>query len=146
MFFNSKANNTIIFIYIYRMNHRKAKSPSTLTFSQWSRKGYAVFASLGKVVRIGRIAVDVCRVAMLKTSAIKECIPALLIAEINHDEDDTSRHEPLWLTTLLQLMIIPVPAASEQYPVNNILSIHHNKRCRKGRLYSRPAPLFLFIL
>ena len=41
---------------------RKNKIPVTLVvFYRWSRKGYAVFASLGKVIKIAPQKVDICK-------------------------------------------------------------------------------------
>lgn len=40
---------------------------SLLYFSRWSRKGYAVFAALGKNVAISAVPIDVCESALLKS-------------------------------------------------------------------------------
>lgn len=37
-----------------------------ITFSKWSRKGFAVFASLGKVVKIAQLKVEICKQAIKK--------------------------------------------------------------------------------
>jgi hypothetical protein len=39
-----------------------------IVFSQWSRKSYAVFASLGKLLKIGCVKVDYCDKAIRKTN------------------------------------------------------------------------------
>ena len=44
---------------------------AVLYFSQWSGKGYAVFAALGRQVQIAGLALHICLCAMLK-SARKE--------------------------------------------------------------------------
>lgn len=41
-----------------------------IVFSQWSGKNYAVFASLGKVVKIGVLAIDICMQSIKKSSSI----------------------------------------------------------------------------
>ena len=38
------------------MNYRGFKIRKTYTFHQWKGEGYAVFASLGKLIRIGKLA------------------------------------------------------------------------------------------
>lgn len=43
-------------------------SISAVRFSQWSRKGYAVFAGLGKRIRISSLALHVCQCALLKSA------------------------------------------------------------------------------
>lgn len=38
-------------------------------FSRWSKKGYAVFAGLGKEIRIAVLAVHICACALLKSAS-----------------------------------------------------------------------------
>lgn len=40
-------------------------------FSQWSRKNYAVFAGLGKQIKISRVSADISDLALLKTNSCK---------------------------------------------------------------------------
>lgn len=40
----------------------------TVFFSRWSRKGYALFAAMGKQIRISRLAIHMCK-SVLLTSA-----------------------------------------------------------------------------
>lgn len=39
-----------------------------LNFSRWNRKGYAIFASLGREVKIGRLAIHICEMSLQKSS------------------------------------------------------------------------------
>ena len=41
---------------------------AVLYFSQWSGKGYAVFAALGRQVQIAGLALHICLCAMLKSA------------------------------------------------------------------------------
>lgn len=50
------------------MKTKLRKPEAILYFSQWSGKEYAVFAALGKSVRIAALAIHVCRAALLKTA------------------------------------------------------------------------------
>ncbi|MBI9065828.1 MAG: hypothetical protein JEZ09_00970 [Salinivirgaceae bacterium] len=50
------------------MQQKNYISKKSLTFSKWSRKGYAVFASLGKVVKIGQLNVEICKQAIKKNT------------------------------------------------------------------------------
>lgn len=50
-----------------RLSH--AYRPS-LWFKRWSRRSDAAFLSIGKVVHIGSLKVDICRMAMLKSGVI----------------------------------------------------------------------------
>ena len=47
-----------------------------IVFSQWSRKSYAVLASLKKVVNIARLSIDLCKSIQLKTSSV---IPFIIL-------------------------------------------------------------------
>lgn len=50
------------------MNKRAIRSGLMLCFSRWNRKGYAIFASLGRNVRIGRLAIHICEMSLQKSS------------------------------------------------------------------------------
>ena len=50
------------------MNKRAMRSGLMLCFSRWNRKGYAIFASLGRNVRIGRLAIHICEMSLQKSS------------------------------------------------------------------------------
>lgn len=50
------------------MNKRAMRSGLVLCFSRWNRKGYAIFASLGRNVRIGRLAIHICEMSLQKSS------------------------------------------------------------------------------
>jgi hypothetical protein len=45
------------------------KKNKIIVFTQWSRKNYAIFASLGKLIKIGQVSADICKLALKKTSA-----------------------------------------------------------------------------
>lgn len=45
-----------------------------IVFSQWSRKSYAVFASLKRVVNIAHLSIDLCKSALLKSSSVIQFI------------------------------------------------------------------------
>ena len=42
-------------------------------FSQWSRKGYAVFAALGKEVAFATVSINICERALLKSAKKGMC-------------------------------------------------------------------------
>ncbi len=56
------------------MKKKPGISKKNLVFSQWSRKNYAVFASLGKVVTIAHVSVDICNCSLKKNFANSEII------------------------------------------------------------------------
>jgi len=42
--------------------------PKSFVFSKWSRKKYAIFASLGKLIKIGNLSTIYCQKALLKST------------------------------------------------------------------------------
>ena len=50
------------------MNRRVMQSGLMLCFSRWNRKGYAIFASLGRNIWIGRLAIHICEMSLRKSS------------------------------------------------------------------------------
>lgn len=50
-----------------RADHTNKKR---IIFSRWSRKNYAIFASLNRVVNIARLSVDICVTSLLKTNTL----------------------------------------------------------------------------
>jgi len=69
------------------MNQARYISPDIFVFSKWSRKEYAVFASLGKLIKIGVLKADICQKALLK-----KLVDLKKIAKFteNLEEDDTA--------------------------------------------------------
>jgi len=69
------------------MNQQKYISPDIFVFSKWSRKEYAVFASLGKLIKIGVLKADICQKALLKKLVDLKKI-ANLSEDFEEDESD----------------------------------------------------------
>lgn len=61
------------------MNNSPAIPPKLFTFYQWSRKGFALFAALRLVVKIARLPVDVCALAIKKLKSTLLDIAANLL-------------------------------------------------------------------
>lgn len=52
----------------YPMNRkRRYRNSPSLLFTRWTRKSYAIFASLGRVVHIGRLSTDLCDSSLRKS-------------------------------------------------------------------------------
>lgn len=58
------------FISLPSMKRNRSTYQNPLVFSRWSRKAYAVFASLHKEVIVASLRFDVCQSAMLKCKNI----------------------------------------------------------------------------
>ncbi len=61
---------------------------SQLVFKQWSRKSYAIFASLGKEVSIGHLDIEICDQALLKDHQSYSACCAI------QEEKNTEKEDP----------------------------------------------------
>ena len=52
------------------MHKQRYIDKSAKWFSQWSRKAYAMFLSISKVVHIGRLSADISQQALLKSTGV----------------------------------------------------------------------------
>ena len=50
------------------MKVRATRFATLLRFSRWNRKGFAIFATLGREVRIGTLAIHICEMSLRKSS------------------------------------------------------------------------------
>ncbi len=69
-------------------------SQKSLVFSKWSRKNYAIFASLKRVVKIARLSVDICSSSLKKNASSILVILNNIVEEIKPEEDELE-FEPL---------------------------------------------------
>lgn len=62
-------------------------------FSQWSRKGYAVFAALGKEVAVAAVPINVCEQALLKSAK-----KGVVVQETDYTKECVLREEAMCQT------------------------------------------------
>jgi hypothetical protein len=92
------------------LNQQKFISPSIIVFSKWSRKAYAVFASLGRLIKIGVLKADICQKALLKGLVN---LGNIVKIEEDFEEDetalDTSVHDSLqFILSFLGLSVFQI--------------------------------------
>ncbi len=85
-------------------------------FKHWSRKGYAVFSSLGKQISIGRIIISVA----LLISGISEAILTELIKIYTKESEEEELDEVLTDESYLQLITVPVAECSRA--IDNLIN------------------------
>jgi hypothetical protein len=83
------------FIFALRMKGMNHISKKQIVFSQWSRKRYAIFASLGKVVKIARVSVDICNKALKKSITVS----GLAKGAIGFEKELSNALDKLWPET-----------------------------------------------
>jgi len=101
------------------MNRTQQAYRPTLWFKRWSRHADATFLSIGKVVHIGCLKVDICRMALLKSGvAGLEALMLRVFGGSNLDEvdDDMVEHgsieELLLAVNILPVQPKAIPAAA----------------------------------
>ncbi|WP_439182594.1 hypothetical protein [Carboxylicivirga taeanensis] len=83
----------------HQSQHINCKSVSR--FKKWSRKGYAIFGSLGHVVHIGRLSVDLVQWIGQVVLHVETTLQQAL--ELEQDDDDLKEiNEEALLTLVLQ--------------------------------------------
>lgn len=76
------------------MKFRNTISQNVLHFSKFSKKGYAIFCSLGNTVHISRLSVDICDKAILKDSdVISEPVTGVNLSSLKESDDDEGESE-----------------------------------------------------
>jgi hypothetical protein len=111
------------------MNQQTYISPSIFVFSKWSRKEYAIFASLGKLIKIGVLKADICQKALLK--GLVDLNNNVGIKE-DCEEDETELSSPdqnslqlilssLGLSVLQSYNLVSSTTSEKVNPLRNIL-------------------------
>ena len=113
-----------------------------IVFSRWSRKSYAIFCSLGKTVKIARLSIDICRMAMMKSAVLKE-LQQLFASPKNH-QDDATEQEPQPLTLLQWMLLVPANQTMETNPAGSIILYNLITGVCNGTNWCRANTLFYF--
>ncbi len=83
-------------------------SENALTFSRWTRKNYAVFVSLKKVIKIARLSVDICLAASHKNLSLIRILAYVLYTcktDEAFENDEFSVQELLLELTSVQVLV-----------------------------------------
>lgn len=75
-------NSKISLIFATQMRY-KTPIKKVIVFSQWSRKSYAVFASLGKMIKIGQVSADISDRSLAKTTSLNRALNHILSLKKN---------------------------------------------------------------
>lgn len=104
------------------MYQTKQKHIDTVVFSKWSRKSYAVFASLKKVVRIACLSIDICQSSLMKVPAAVRLLSMLGISDIENEDTDINEE---FDSLLLSLAVMPAIRTNNDIYIKNKL-INYN--------------------
>lgn len=87
---------------------------NAVRFRRWSRKAYAVFASLGKSISIGNLSVHMAGDSLFRKVELIKCI----ISGERENEPDAEEELPLLLTESI-LIVNFVSKSAGEYPAAN---------------------------
>ena len=114
---------------------------SALVFSKWTRKSYAIFASLGKLVTIAHLSIDICKSFFTQ----KKNILSLLTTNSEESENRDVEKDSLiweWLEKLmLEMGIISLDEAyysTEQNIIFGQSPYFTNRRIWTFSFYTKP--------
>lgn len=99
--------------------------PKVIYFSCWCRKGYAIFAAIGRQVLIAAVSLRICRSALLKTARKG----AIIISETCWDMEMPADVE---LETFLKMRNM-LPAMESVCPDKSISSEYRTRVCPNFR-------------
>jgi len=120
------------------MQFKTFKLNRQLVFSRWSRKPYAVFQGLGKVISIGRVSADICDATLTKSSTKQSLLKH---GFLNHygSVGVQSDNDPLeGIASLNKLLAIITYILTFSFPYKKDLNSSHIKG---GRISTCP-PFF----
>lgn len=106
---------------MHRNQHILSKK---LTFSKWSRKNYAAFVSLKKIIKIARLSIDLCIASSHKNIKLSSMLAFLLKGRktVNANQSDEPNPEGL----LIDLSLAQACTINEVIdPKNNIISTYN---------------------
>lgn len=108
------------------MNQQKYITTNIFVFSKWSRKEYAIFASLGKLIKIGVLKADICQKALLKG-----IVELGKIAEFKEDVDEDEN--ALDITDHDSLQFILSVLGLSVFSIFNLTSVTISKKVKPLR-------------
>lgn len=99
-------------------------STKSIRFRRWTRKSYAIFAGLNKVISIGKIKAGICDRTSLKTNSLS-VIDAIFVSNLLKTFDENEETEELlfenFLQANLQALTMDVPVYGlKQYYIRNL--------------------------
>lgn len=105
----------------------------SIVFHQWSRKGYAIFAGLGRHIIIAVLAVPVCYSSMLKTVVLTEATAYTSCSDCRTESDDGSPTMPAEM-----MEIISVASTDDEVAAAPDIVNQHFLNTLKQRLQGDP--------
>lgn len=110
------------------MQKRLQTKSSQVIFSKWTRKAYAVFSSLNKVVNIAQLSVDISTKAMMKYENLIKA--SGFCTRIN--DDDSENEEELYVLLSLECLLL-----------SNLNTLNTEESKKRNHLYCWRTPVLL---
>lgn len=95
---------------------KNLNSTSTIRFRRWSRKGYAIFVGLNKVINIGRVSSAIAEKSLLKSGVFPDS-NYFIQNKIKEEEQEELRldEQQLQILAILTEAIAPVSFSHYNY-------------------------------
>lgn len=101
------------------MKYQNKKSNNSIVFSKWTRKNYAIFVSLHKVIKIARLSIEICISFFRKNQSVLCLLNQGTSIDIS--ENDSKEKETLFsewfMVLLLELGLITI---DESYSLTDL--------------------------
>lgn len=109
-----------------------------IVFSQWSGKSFAIFASLGKIIKIGRVSVDISDKSLVK----KKSLPRLLNNALCFNKNFIELLEELQQSEgILNVLVAPFTLFMNRFILSSSTQKVANPVCYI--LYNSQGPCFI---
>lgn len=97
---------------------------AVISFSRWSRKGYAVFCSLGRVIRIAVLSVVYSILVMPMAAQVREVSDTLTMREVDLEEVVvTAGRTPVGMQQVARLVTVITRAELERAPAQSFIDL-----------------------
>lgn len=103
------------------MKSLRKNQNTILVFSRWTRKSYAIFASLHKAINIARLSVNICKYSFSKNQSLLQLASQGL--GIDTSENDLEEKAILFSAWITILGLITADTYDSKYKLSNIVHV-----------------------
>lgn len=107
-----------MYVYFCRlMKYQYKKSNNIIVFSKWTRKNFAIFSSLHKVIKIARLSIDICISSFSKNQSVL----CLLNQGISMDiSENDSKEKEAFFSEWFMVLLLGLITIDESYSLTDL--------------------------
>ena len=119
--------------------HKKLKFSfqKKILFSKWTRKSYAIFQSLGKIIKIAKLKDDIAEGFILKSISIEKTILSLLSTSLLDENIDSK------IELSIENLIISINQQTSKIDANQNIYLVSNKILNLNLTFSNSVRFFI---